>query len=383
MKMSLRFLCCCSLFALLPLARAEVSLAPSVPAVAARAYILQDFQSKRILMEKNSDLRIEPASLTKLMTAYLTFEALQTGKLKLTDMVKISENAFKMGGSRMYVEKNTEVQLELLVKGMIIQSGNDASVALAELLGNGKEENFVNLMNEKAKSLGLSNTHYVNSTGLPDAQHYSTTHDLARLAQALIERFPEYYHWYSEKTFSYHGINQTNRNLLLWRDPSVDGMKTGFTDSAGYCLVSSAKREGMRLISVVVGTENPKARAAESQKMLDYGFRFFETLPLYKVQESLAQEKVWQGISTSASVSLGLEQALFITIPRGQYAQLKINLFTNKRMTAPIKTGETQGNLKITLGNQVIAERPVVALNSVEAGNLWRRLVDYFLLKFE
>ncbi|MDD2816510.1 MAG: D-alanyl-D-alanine carboxypeptidase [Thiotrichaceae bacterium] len=381
MKMLFRF--CCFLLVLPVFATAaEVSLTPTVPPIAARAYILQDFHSKRILMEKNSELRIEPASLTKLMTAYLTFEALQSGKLKLTDTIKISENAHKMSGSRMYLEKNTDVPVELLVKGMIIQSGNDASVALAEFLGGGKEEVFVAAMNEKAKTLGLSNTHYVNSTGLPDAQHYSTTQDLARLAQSLIERFPEYYHWYSEKTFSYHNITQTNRNLLLWRDPTVDGMKTGYTESAGYCLVSSAKRDNMRLVSVVVGTENPKARAAESQKMLDYGFRFFETLPLYKAQEALKQEKVWQG-TEGANVALGLAQPLFITIPRGQYSQLNINLFANKRITAPVKVGDPQGNLKITLGNQLIVERPVIALSSVEAGNLWRWFVDYFLLKFE
>lgn len=382
--MTMLFRFCCFLWVIPSLTMAtEVALTPTVPAVAARAYILQDFHSKRILMEKNSDLRVEPASLTKLMTAYLTFEALQSGKLKLTDSIKISENAHKMSGSRMYLEKNTDVPVELLVKGMIIQSGNDASVALAEFLGGGKEEVFVVAMNEKAKALGLSNTHYVNSTGLPDAQHYSTTQDLARLAQALIERFPEYYHWYSEKTFSYHNITQTNRNLLLWRDPTVDGMKTGYTESAGYCLVSSAKRDNMRLISVVVGTENPKARAAESQKMLDYGFRFFETVSLYKAQEALKQEKVWQGVESGANVTLGLAQPLSITIPRGQYSQLNINLFANKRMLAPVKVGDVQGNLKITLGNQLIAERPVIALSSIEAGNLWRRLVDYFLLKFE
>jgi D-alanyl-D-alanine carboxypeptidase (penicillin-binding protein 5/6) len=221
----------------------------------------------------------------------------------------------------------------------------------------------------------------MNSTGLPHPQHYSSAADQSRLAQSLIERFPEYYRWYSEKEFTHHGITQPNRNLLLWRDPSVDGIKTGFTDTAGYCLVSSAKRENMRLIAVVIGTENTKARADESQKMLEYGFRFFETIQLYKAQQALAQEKVWQG--AVPSFTLGIAQTLYLTIPKGQYSQLQINLAANKRIIAPVKSGEVYGSLKVNLGNQTIAERPVIALNSVPEGSLWRWLVDYLLLKFE
>jgi len=253
---------------------AQADLTP--PELSAPAYILQDFYSGKVLMKQNADQRFEPASLTKLMTAYLVFKKLKAGKIKLTDEVLISEKAWRMIGSKMYIEVGKRVPVELLIKGMVIQSGNDASVALAEFVA-GTEDAFAALMNQEAQRLGLTNSHFTNSTGIPGEQHYSSAHDLVRLARSLIRDFPEYYHWYSELEFTYNNIKQHNRNVLLWRDPSVDGVKTGYTKAAGYCLIASAKRGKMRLISVVMGAESKKKRHSDSEEMLNYGFHFFET----------------------------------------------------------------------------------------------------------
>lgn len=358
---------------------ATPTLVPPPPAVPAQAYILQDFNSGQILMEKQADQHLEPASLTKLMTAYLVFEKLHAGLIHLTDQVKISEKAWRMPGSRTYVNVNTTVPLEILLKGMIIQSGNDATVTLAEFVA-GSEETFVNLMNEQAQQLGLKNTHYTNSTGWPDEKQYSTARDLAKLAQTIINRFPEYYRWYSEKEFTYNNITQGNRNLLLWRDPTVDGMKTGYTESAGYCLVTSAKRGEMRLIAVLLGSSSHKTRATEGQAMLDYGYRFFETYKLYQARESINTEKVWQG--SSNQLPLGLEASLYVTVPKGQYDHLKASMQINKHLTAPIMEGEAIGTLKINLGNETVLERPLIALSTIDKGNLLKKWVDQMFLLF-
>jgi D-alanyl-D-alanine carboxypeptidase (penicillin-binding protein 5/6) len=330
-------------------------------------------------MEKNADQRLDPASLTKLMTAYLVFKKLKAGDIQLTDTVLISEKAWRMTGSKMYIEVGTRVSVELLLKGMIIQSGNDASVALAEFVA-GTEDAFAALMTQEAKRLGLTNTHFTNSTGLPDEQHYSTAYDLVRLAHALIRDFPEYYHWYSELEFTYNNIKQGNRNVLLRRDPTVDGIKTGYTKAAGYCLIASAKREKMRLISVVMGAESKKKRHNDSEEMLNYGFHFFETHLLYQAQQVLDTERVWQG--NKEQLQLGLEKPLYVTVPKGQYKELKATLYIDKHIMAPVVAGETYGTLKISFANQVILERPLVALSSVEEGNLWNRLIDSILLFF-
>lgn len=361
------------------LSAAPVPLLPTPPPVQATAYILQDFHSGHILMAKDVDKRIEPASLTKLMTAYLVFEALRSGKIKLTEKVRISEKAWRMIGSKMYIEVDTEVPVEDLVRGMIVQSGNDASVALAEYVAS-SEETFVDLMNQRAKLLGLNHTHYTNSTGLPDPEHYTNVNDLMIMAKALIRDFPDYYHWYSEREYTYNNITQRNRNLLLWQDKSVDGLKTGYTEAAGYCLIASAKRDNMRLLSIVVGTEGKKQRASESKKMLDYGFRFFETHSLYQANQALGQERVWQG--AAQTVEIGLAEPLYITIPRGQYNNLQAKLHIEQKLIAPISVGTRYGSLQIHLGDKLIVERPLLALQNVETGNLWKQMVDYIWLQF-
>lgn len=355
------------------------------PPISAHAYLLLDFHSGKVLMEKNAEERVDPASLTKLMTAYLVFQKISTGKIKLTDTVIISEKAWRMTGSRMYLEIDSHVSVELLLKGMIIQSGNDASLALAEFVG-GTEAAFATLMNEQAQRLGLTNTHYTNSTGLPDEQHYSSARDTARLAQALIQDFPEYYRWYSEREFTYNSITQYNRNRLLRQPPSVagmevDGMKTGYTEAAGYCLVASARLGEMRLISVVMGTKSESARTRMSEKMLDYGFRFFETYRLYKALDPIDTERVWQG--HISQLQLGLSEPLYVTVPNGEYDPLKAILRIDKYIMAPVKAFEPQGTLEIRLlDGEVISSRPVVALSSIEKGPLWKRLIDSFLLLF-
>ncbi len=355
------------------------------PPISAHAYLLIDFHSGKVLMEKNAEERVDPASLTKLMTAYLVFQKISRDKIKLTDTVIISEKAWRMTGSRMYLEIDSHVSVELLLKGMIIQSGNDASLALAEFVG-GTEAAFATLMNEQAQRLGLTNTHYTNSTGLPDEQHYSSARDTARLAQALIQDFPEYYRWYSEREFTYNSITQYNRNRLLRQPPSVagmevDGMKTGYTEAAGYCLVASARLGEMRLISVVMGTKSESARTRMSEKMLDYGFRFFETYRLYKALDPIDTERVWQG--HISQLQLGLSEPLYVTVPNGEYDPLKAILRIDKYIMAPVKAFEPQGTLEIRLlDGEVISSRPVVALSSIEKGPLWKRLIDSFLLLF-
>jgi D-alanyl-D-alanine carboxypeptidase (penicillin-binding protein 5/6) len=364
----------------LPAVQAAPTLIPSPPRLAASGFLLMDFQSGQVLAESHADQRMEPASLTKLMTAYTVFQELRAGHIRLDDKVRVSEKAWRMPGSRMFIEVGSTVSVKQLIEGMIIQSGNDASVALAEFIA-GSEDAFVPLMNAHAKNLGLSGTHFVNATGLPHENHYTTPRDMARLAMALIRDFPEYYHWYSEKKYTYNNITQSNRNLLLYRDDSVDGMKTGHTESAGYCLVASAMRKEMRLISVVMGANSEKGRAQESQKLLNYGFRFYETHRLYASGEPLKQMRIWKG--ASESVPLGLNEELYVTVPRGQYKDLKASLSVDKTIIAPASKGQAFGTVDVRLGNTTLAQRPLVALQSVAEGGLWQQVKDNVMLMFQ
>jgi D-alanyl-D-alanine carboxypeptidase (penicillin-binding protein 5/6) len=360
--------------------RAEPLPVPKPPSIGAKAFILEDFDSGRIIADKDSNKPVEPASITKLMSAYAVFKELHSGNIALGDMVTISEKAWRTPGSRMFVEVGKQVSVEDLIQGMIVQSGNDATVALAEYIA-GSEDSFAALMNRHAEALGLKDTHFVNSTGLPDPQHYMTARDIALLAAAIIREFPEYYKWYSQKKFTFNDITQYNRNKLLWRDDSVDGMKTGHTDSAGYCLVTSARKDNMRLISVVLGTDSEKARADASQALLNYGFRFYETHKLYDAGQQLATARVWEG--ETDSVSLGLNSPLYATVPRGQYKALAASMTINNRIMAPVNKDETLGSVQVQLGDAVIAGKNLVALQGVGEGSFWQRIVDKALLYFE
>jgi D-alanyl-D-alanine carboxypeptidase (penicillin-binding protein 5/6) len=353
---------------------------PKPPATGANAFIIQDFHSGRVVAEQASDQPVEPASITKLMTAYAVFTELANGNITLDDMVTISEKAWRTPGSRMFIEVGKQVSVENLLKGMIIQSGNDATIALAEYIA-GSEETFAALMNRHAEELGMSNSHFINSTGLPDKEHYMSARDIARLAVVLIREFPDYYDWYSQKEFTWNEITQYNRNKLLWRDESVDGIKTGHTDSAGYCLVTSAVKEGMRLITVVLGTKSENARAEASQALLNYGFRFFETHRLYDTGTALTNARVWKGASDT--IQLGLDKPLYATIPRGQYKSLDASMTVDSRITAPVATGQALGTVLVRLGDDVIAEQELVALQQVDEGSFWQRLVDEAMLYFE
>jgi len=353
---------------------------PKAPSTGAKAFIIQDFNSGRVLAESHSDERVEPASITKLMTAYVIFNELAAGNIALDDMVTISEKAWRTPGSRMFVEVDTQVSVEDLLQGIIIQSGNDATVAMAEHIA-GSEDTFAAMMNREAGELGLTNSHFVNSTGLPDPDHYMTAADIARLASVLIAKYPEYYKWYSQKEFTYNNITQYNRNKLLWRNENVDGIKTGHTESAGYCLVTSAKNDGMRLITVVLGTESANARVDASQALLNYGFRFFETHKLYEPGTQLASTRVWKG--NVESVSLGLEEALYVTIPRGQYDSLDASMSINNQIIAPVPAGTALGTVQVKLGDTLVAEKELVSLSPVDEGSFWQRISDEALLYFE
>lgn len=352
-----------------------IALAPGVPEIEAKSYLLADFQSGEELAAINPGMKVEPASITKLMTAYIIYQELSKGTVKLEDEVLISEKAWKMEGSRMFVELGKKVEFGKLLKGLIIQSGNDAAVALAEHLA-GSEEAFVQRMNQTASELGMKDTHYMNVTGWPAKDHYTTARDIVKLAGALISSFPERYKLYSEKEFAYNNIRQQNRNRLLWLDPTVDGMKTGHTESAGYCLVASAKRDNMRLISVVLGTKSEAARAEVSQKLLEYGFRTFETHKLYDAGAVLTKVRVWKGEETE--VPAGITKDLFVSITKGRYDQLKGGMQLDKGIDAPIKRGDVLGKIIITdqeLG-KVVKETPLLALEDVGEGGWWRSMVD-------
>jgi serine-type D-Ala-D-Ala carboxypeptidase (penicillin-binding protein 5/6) len=357
----------------------EVSI-PSAPTIDAAAYILQDYHTGKVLAENNADAKLAPASLTKIMTVYVVFIELSNGHLHLEDMVTISEKAWKTSGSRMFVELGSKVKVEDLLKGVIIQSGNDASVALAEHVG-GNEETFAEMMNQHAIRLGMANSHFKNSDGLPVEDHYTTARDLAILTTALIKEFPDYYRWFSQKEFTFNKITQQNRNKLLSRDESVDGVKTGFTDDAGYCLVASALREDMRLISVVMGAKSANARANENQTLLNYGFRFYESHRLYQGKTALNEARVWKG--ASKTISLGLAEDIYVTIPRRQYKDLKAVINVDKKITAPVADGAKLGSVKVTLKDEVVINKDLVALKAVDQGNIFQRLSDSVMMMME
>ena len=353
---------------------------PSVPSIDAAAYILQDYHTGKVLAENNADAKLAPASLTKIMTVYVVFTELSNGHLHLEDMVTISEKAWKTSGSRMFVELGNQIKVEDLLKGVIIQSGNDASVALAEHVG-GNEETFAEMMNQHAIRLGMANSHFKNSDGLPVEDHYTTARDLAILTTALIKEFPDYYRWFSQKEFTFNKITQQNRNKLLSRDESVDGVKTGFTDDAGYCLVASALREDMRLISVVMGAKSANARANENQTLLNYGFRFYESHRLYQGKTALNEARVWKG--ASKTISLGLAEDIYVTIPRRQYKDLKAVINVDKKITAPVADGAKLGSVKVTLKDEVVINKDLVALKAVDQGNIFQRLSDSVMMMME
>jgi D-alanyl-D-alanine carboxypeptidase (penicillin-binding protein 5/6) len=348
---------------------------PAAPQLGAKSYLLVDFNSERVLVEYNADMRAEPASITKLMTAYVVFSELDQGNITLEETVAISEKAWRTGGSRMFIEPNMQVSVEDLIRGMVIQSGNDASVALAEHVA-GSEDAFASLMNHYSDLLGMTDTNFTNSTGLPDPDHYTTARDIAILSAATVRDFPDYYPWYSEKEFTFNNIRQHNRNTLLWRDPAIDGLKTGHTEAAGYCLAASAKRDGMRLVSSVMGSDSESSRASESQTLLNYGFRFFETVQLYEAGQELARGRVWKGLSKE--VTLGLSEALFVTIPRGRYDDLEAQVQMEPQLSAPLEAGEIVGTITVQLGDEMIATRDLVTLSAVEEagffGSTWDSL---------
>ena len=360
-------------------AGASAAILPDAPSVGARAFLLRDFDSGRVLAEANADERMEPASLTKMMTAYVVFEELKQGNIGMQDRVRVSEKAWRMGGSKMFIEVDTEVSIEDLLKGLIIQSGNDASVALAEYIA-GDEGAFADLMNQYALRLGMSGSHFINASGLPHSEHYTTSRDMATLAAAMIRDFPELYKMHAEKEFTYNGIVQHNRNRLLWRDDSVDGLKTGHTESAGYCLVASAQRDGMRLISVIMGSDSERARTRESIALLSYGFRFFETHRLYGAMEPLTEIRIWKG--EIEKLGIGLADDLYVTVPRGQYEKLNAKMEIDSKVIAPVTKGETRGKLEVTLGGEQIAQRPLVTLAPVAEGGLWRKVTDQVRMLF-
>jgi len=343
------------------------------PSVAASAWVLVDTLSGQTLGGVNADERRDPASLTKLMTAYVVFGALRAKTITPSQMLNVSPHAWKAEGSRMFVEPRKPVSVDELLHGVIIQSGNDASIALAELVA-GSEEEFVKRMNAEAARLGLSNTHFVNATGLSDPQHYSTSADMAKLAGALIRDYPEYYPYYSQKEFRYNNITQANRNRLLWTDPYVDGVKTGHTETAGWCLVASAKRGDRRLVSVVLGAGSDSARAAESQKLLNWGFQAFDTVQLYQSGKPVASVRVWKG--AEKQVPAGFLADRYLTLPKGKADKLALTLETQEPLVAPVQSGQRVGLVKVALEGKPMAEFPLIALNEVPPANVFGRAWD-------
>jgi D-alanyl-D-alanine carboxypeptidase (penicillin-binding protein 5/6) len=350
------------------------------PPIAARSWLLMDVSSGQSIASRNSDERIEPASLTKLMTAYLAFTALRQKTVFLAQTVSVSARAWRAGGSRMFIQPNKPVTVEELLHGMIVQSGNDACIALAEAIA-GAEEVFVQMMNREAQRLGMKNTNFTNASGLPNPKHYSTANDLALLTAALIRDFPDYYRLYSEREYRYNNITQHNRNRLLWLDPNVDGVKTGHTENAGYCLIASAKRGPRRLLSVVLGASSDNLRAQESQKLLNFGFQSYDSVRLYQKEHPVSTLEVWKG--SASRLRAGVSGDLFVTVPKGQEAKLKADLVSEQPLVAPIAAGQRVGTLRVTLDGKPFAEYPVVALESVAVAGFFGRAWDSFRLWFK
>ena len=350
---------------------------PQPPSIQASAYVLMDFNSGKIVASHDANKKVEPASLTKMMTMYVVDQELKAGKIKYTDPVIISEKAWRTQGSKMFVEANKEIQVQDLIRGIIIQSGNDSSVAMAEHIA-GTEEAFASIMNSYAQELGMVNTHFENATGLPSSNHISSAYDLALLSQALIREFPESYKLYSEKWFTFQNIRQPNRNRLLWRDANVDGIKTGHSDGAGYCLAASGVKDGMRLISIVLGTPSDSARTEQSQQLLRYGFRFYETHKLFSANDKVEEAKVWMG--STKTLALGSQRDIYVTVPQGQFTKISKQINMAGRLTAPIANGAALGSLSVKLEDQTLAEYPLVALQAVDKGGIWDRTSDYISL---
>jgi D-alanyl-D-alanine carboxypeptidase (penicillin-binding protein 5/6) len=362
-----------------PAAPSAATPLPSPPDIKARSFILVDDQSGRALAELDADSRQEPASLTKLMTAYAVFHALTEGRIHLDDMVTISEHAWRQEGSRMFVEVGKQVSVENLIQGMIVQSGNDATVALAEHVA-GTEEAFVQMMNAYAKQLGMNGSHFTNAAGMPDPEHYMTARDAATLARAVINQYPDYYKWYSQKEFTWNGITQQNRNGLLWRDPSVDGVKTGHTETAGYCLVASAKRGDMRLVAVVLGTDSMRAREDADEALLNYGFNFFETRRVYAAGEPITTARVWKGIQSE--VGLVLHDDLYVTGQRNHVGTVQATFQLPARLIAPLAAATSVGTMQVVVDGKAVATYDLYPASDVALGGLFRRAFDSVRLWF-
>jgi D-alanyl-D-alanine carboxypeptidase (penicillin-binding protein 5/6) len=372
-----------SLLLLLPvLAYSEPEFLPAPPQLAAKSYLLYDYTSKQILVSQNGNERMEPASLTKLMTAYLTFDALKYGTLSLKQKLKVPLVAVRIPSdeTRMLLKAGQTVTVDDLLHGMIVDSGNDAAITLAVNIA-GSEAGFVDMMNQQARRMGMNDTHFTNPVGLPDAQHYTSAYDLAVLAAAILNDYPQYYPLFSMRNYTFNSITQANRNRLLWMDPYVDGMKTGHTESAGYCLVGSAKRDNHRLISVLFGADTDRLRASESQKLLNFGFKYFDAARLYQKDQPVAQLRVWKG--TESHLDVGFRHDLFLTIPKGTIDQLKARMETHQPILAPIDGGQQLGLLKLTLAGKPYAEFPLVALEKVPLANVFSRGWDSIRLMFE
>lgn len=352
----------------------SIAGAQTPPPVIGKAYIVVDLSSGQVLASEKADERFEPASLTKIMTAYLVFQALKDKKLTLTAAVPVSEKAWRTGGSRMFIDPKNPVTVDELIRGMIVQSGNDACVALAEAIA-GSEDVFAQMMNREAQRLGMKNSNFVNSNGLPDPQHYSSARDMSLLASALIQDFPaEYATYYSMKEYRFNNITQMNRNRLLWLDPSVDGMKTGYTEAAGYCLVASSKRGPRRLLSVLLGSTSESTRAQESQKLLNWGFQFFDAVKLYDKGKAVKAIEVWKG--SAGQVNAGFQSDLYVTVPKGQSEKLKVDLLAQQPLVAPLAQGQKVGELRVTLDGKAVGEYPVLALESVGRAGIFGRAWD-------
>lgn len=361
---------------------AQPDLFPVAPQLAARSYLLYDYNSKQILVDQNGDARMEPASLTKLMTAYLAFDALKYGTLSLKQKLTAPAVAVRKGGdeSLMLLKAGQSVTVEELLHGMIIDSGNDAAMTLAINIA-GSEAGFVDMMNQEAKRMGMDNSHFTNPVGLPDAQHYSSAADMALLAAAILDDYPQFYPLFSMRSYSFNNIVQANRNRLLWLDPHVDGMKTGHTESAGFCLVGSAQRDNRRLISVLFGADTDRLRASESQKLLNFGFQNFDSARLYQKDQPVAQLRVWKG--TEGYLDVGFRKDMFLSLPKGTLGKLKAKMESRQPILAPITGGQQMGVLKLTLDNKPYAEYPLVALESVPLANVFLRGWDSIRLMFQ
>ncbi len=353
--------------------------APQPPAVAARAWLLMDTASGQVIAAANPDERVEPASLTKLMTAYLVFAALRAKSIALDQTVQVSERAWRAAGSRMFIEPRKPVTVEELIQGMVVQSGNDACIALAELVG-GSEDVFAQLMNREARRLEMSATNFTNASGLPDPKHYSTAHDLALLAAALIRDFPQDYRYYSMREYRYNNITQQNRNRLLWLDPNVDGVKTGYTENAGYCLIASSKRGTRRLLSAVLGTSSESVRAQESLKLLNFGFQVYDTVKLYSKGQTISMLEVWKGSESRLKAGAGADLA--VTVPKGLAERVKAELVSQQPLLAPISAGQRVGTVRVSLEGKLLREYPVVALESVGVAGMLGRAWDTMRLWF-